>query len=238
MNKNLPLIYYKEIFNRFKANKCKPNRSFPRSYCGNHDPSFNIPSKTERKIAKDFTKKYKDININNFIELLNILYKARTSTEKGFGGKLLEYYPKLRKSIDPNHIYKWLDNLNGWCEVDSIAQSTFTPNDILYNWKKWKLVIIKLYKSKNLNKKRASLVLLTKPVRQSKDKRFLKLAFQTIDRLKFQKSILITKAVSWLLRDMIKNYRKDVIIYLNKNESTLPKIALRETKRKLKTGRK
>ena len=53
-----------------------------------------------------------------------------------------------------------------------------------------------------------------------------------------EKEVLITKAVSWLLRSMIKYYRNEVTDYLNENKESLPKIAVREVSIKLETGRK
>ena len=91
---------------------------------------------------------------------------------------------------------------------------------------------------KNIHKRRASLVLLTFPVRKSQDKRLSDLAFTNIEKLKNENDILITKAISWLLRSLIANHRKEVEIYIDKNINSLPKIAIRETKRKLTTGRK
>lgn len=64
------------------------------------------------------------------------------------------------------------------------------------------------------------------------------MAFTNIDKLKKDPEILVTKAISWLLRDLIKHKRQRVGTYLKENENTLPRIALRETKAKLLTGRK
>jgi 3-methyladenine DNA glycosylase AlkD len=75
-------------------------------------------------------------------------------------------------------------------------------------------------------------------VSQSANEEFADLAFTLINRLKHEKDILITKAISWLLRAMIKNHKSKVAAYLQKNYDKLPKIAARETKRKLETGRK
>lgn len=49
---------------------------------------------------------------------------------------------------------------------------------------------------------------------------------------------MITKAVSWLLRSMIRHYKQEVSDYVDANINTLPKIAVRETLVKLKTGKK
>lgn len=151
---------------------------------------------------------------------------------------LFGYLGKLRKQVKPKDIDRWLNNLKGWAQVDSLCQSNFTAKDLLDNWNNWKRFLIKLSKDKNINKRRASLVFLTKPVRDSNDRRLAKLALKNINKLKAEKEILITKAISWLLRDMIKNHRKKVESYLKENSKTLPKIAVRETKKKLLTGRK
>jgi 3-methyladenine DNA glycosylase AlkD len=99
-------------------------------------------------------------------------------------------------------------------------------------------VLSTLSKSKNINKRRASMVLLCKPLTRSDDERLSKTALQMIDSLKGEKEILITKAISWTLRSMVKLHRSELSKYLNKNKTSLPAIAVRETATKLKTGRK
>jgi hypothetical protein len=55
-------------------------------------------------------------------------------------------------------------------------------------------------------------VLLTGPVSRSDDARFRDLAFEMTERLKRERIILITKAVSWLLRSDEARYRpKDAL---------------------------
>jgi 3-methyladenine DNA glycosylase AlkD len=98
--------------------------------------------------------------------------------------------------------------------------------------------LVRLVSDGNVHKRRASLVLLTKPVRDSENKRLADLAFANIDRLKNERSILVTKAISWLLRDLIRHHRERVETYLFENSDCLPKIAIRETRRKLLTGKK
>ena len=53
-----------------------------------------------------------------------------------------------------------------------------------------------------------------------------------------EKDILITKAISWLLRSLVKYHKNEVDQVIEQNKETLPKIAIRETKRKIETGRK
>lgn len=217
-----------KISNHFNLNK----------YMGTTRHIYNITNPQIREIAKTWAKENKDISLDDFLIVLNSFFKGESHNEKSFGGKLLEYFPKLRKDIQPNCIDTWLTGAQGWGEVDSLCQSSFTAKEILDKWNEWKKLLIKLNNNKDIHKRRASLVLLTKSVRESNDEKLSNLAFENIDKLKNEKDILITKAISWLLRDLTKNYRQQVENYLKENQSTLPKIAIRETTKKLQTGRK
>jgi hypothetical protein len=80
------------------------------------------------------------------------------------------------------------------------------------------------------------LVLLNAPVRHSDEARYAELAFATIEALKAERPILITKAVSWLLRTLTERHRAAVSAYVEANAATLPAIAVREVRVKLATG--
>jgi 3-methyladenine DNA glycosylase AlkD len=209
------------------------------SYDGNTEKSYPLSSAQLRKIVKNRVKGDKTIRLEDYTALLRSIYSSsQSSTEKYLGGYLLEYMPKLRKEIDPWLVDAWLENLTGWAQVDSLCQSKFTAEDMLDKWDVWKSVLDALNLSSNVNKRRASLVLLTGPVRKSGDSRLANRALFNIERLQAEKDILITKAISWLLRDMIKLHRTRVTKYLEQNGYMLPRIAVRETRRKLTTGRK
>src|SRR5690606_36491509 len=90
--------------------------------------------------------------------------------------------------------------------------------------------------SKNINKRRASLVLYCSALSACGDGTIADAALKRIDKLKSEKDIMITKAISWVLRSMIKHNRNKVVQYVQLNETTLPRIAIRETLAKLKTG--
>jgi 3-methyladenine DNA glycosylase AlkD len=207
-------------------------------YIGTNKTCYVTGSDTQRRIVKEWIKRHPDITRTEYFELLNSLYQGESINEISIAGELLEFKPNLRQTIDPKYLDAWLNRLHGWAEVDSLCQSKFSAEEILANFAEWRKLLSRLALNSNVHKKRASLVLLTKPVKDSEDLRLTNLAFQNIDRLKKNRDILVTKAVSWLLRDLIKHNRQRVETYLKDNEDVLPKIALRETKAKLLTGRK
>jgi 3-methyladenine DNA glycosylase AlkD len=207
-------------------------------YLGNAHFSYHIPTPVKRQIAKAFLKERREISPKEFLTMLNGLFSGKSYDEKAIAAELLGHSATHRKHVTVRHLDTWLDHLVGWAEVDSLCYSSFTTEEILSRWKVWKPMLIAFSKHQNIHKRRASLVLLTRAVSHSPDPRLSQQAFANIDRLKREKHILITKAVSWLLRSLIRYHRKEVAAYLKANAATLPKIAIRETRRKLLTGRK
>lgn len=205
------------------------------AYLGNTHFSYHISNPVKRKIAKEFIR---DIPLEEFVGLLNALFEGKSHEEKSIAGVLLEYSKVHREHINPQLLDSWLNHLVGWAEVDSLCQSNFSADEMFSDWSAWRKILIKFSKDNNVNKRRASLVLLTGPVSQSSDTRLSKIAFENINRLKNEKYILITKAISWLLRSCIRRHKREVAAYIKQNADSLPKIAIRETKRKLLTGKK
>ncbi|MFH0937510.1 MAG: DNA alkylation repair protein [Candidatus Daviesbacteria bacterium] len=207
-------------------------------YMGTSKPMYDLNNSKAREIAKNWVKLHKDISLEEFLDVLGSLYQGKSHTERTFGGFLLEYNPKLRKQIDPDVIKAWLTGAQGWLEVDSLCQSPFKSSEMLENWDKWEKVIKNLSQDKDVHKRRSSLVLLTGPTRQSSEKKLSDLAFENVEKLKLEKDVLITKAISWLLRSLITHHKGEVGEYVKANLENLPKIAIRETEKKLLTGKK
>jgi len=222
--------YHREILAEIRKAAGAPMKTIgdfkPDGYFGTKKPFYHLPSAKGKEIAKKWIKKHPTLTVKEFIEVLNSSYQGKSHNERTFGGRLLEYLPKLRKQIDPTNIDRWLTGAEGWAEV------------VLGNWLKWKKLLDGLVKDKDVQKRRASLVLLVKTAGKSKEKKLAGYAFDKIDKLKSERDVLITKAISWLLRALTYNHRKDVQDYLAKNVGLLPAIAIRETKNKLETGKK
>ena len=199
---------------------------------------LNISVPERRRMAKEWLKRNKNISNKDFVLFLDSLYKGKSHEEKTISSIILGYDEAYRKDVKTKDLDRWLDELVGWAEVDCLCQNNFKAEELLANWKQWQAFIRKLSKDKNINKRRASLVFLTGPVYYSNDKKIRDLAFEMINALKHEKPILISKAISWLLRSMVNQHKKETANFIDKNKNTLPKIAIRETLRKIKTGRK
>jgi 3-methyladenine DNA glycosylase AlkD len=189
-----------------------------------------------RQIAKTWAKAHKDLTPRQFERYITVLNRDPSPIQKTMGGILMGYMPAQRRKLHPAVYDDWLEHTEGWAAVDAICYNNFTAAEILGNFPSWKTLITRLAKSDNLNKCRGAIVLLTKPVKQSADSRLRDLSFQVIDILRGEKSTLITKAVSWLLRHLIRHHAPAVRQYLEIHKDKLPAIAIRETNNKLKHG--
>lgn len=231
--------YHKEILDLIKQNSGIPTQhTFLDGYLGNEHPRYPINNPTLRLIAKEWMKDHRTLSATEFEKTLTSLIKAESSTEKFMAGMLMDVSTKDQRKFDPHVFDTWLDHLIGWAEIDVVCTGQYTITEIPAQWKTWEKLLVKFSKSKNISKRRASIVLLCSPLSRPVDHSLTVLAFQNIDRLKHEKEILITKAISWVLRSMVRHHRKSLVDYLKENIESLPKIAVRETTRKLDTGKK
>ena len=228
-----------ELQNKIKQAPKKPLHGFdPVRYMGTSHPYLGLATKTKEDIAKAFFQHHNNLSFEDLTKIITELMLGSSFEEKTVGPFLLNCYKHYNSLITPNHIERWLMYLEGWCEIDTLCQNRLEEQTILHNWDLWEKGLKRFARHNNINHRRASLVLLCKPIRKTTDKRIYNLAITNIELLKNEKDILITKAISWILRESTKKFKEGVSEYLKKNINSLPAIAVRETKRKLATGRK
>lgn len=227
------------LLSEIKKRSGKPTaHTFLENYLGNSHYRYAIANPELRKIAREWMTHQKELPTAEFKAVLTSLFKGDSFTEKIIGGFLLNYARGPHRAIKPVVVDRWLNYLEGWAEIDTLCTGEFSKSEIPKNWKEWKPVLIKLARNKSIGKRRASLVLFCSVFANKTDDDIQQTALANIDLLKSEKDVLITKAISWLLRSMIRHNRKVVATYLKDNSSTLPAIAVRETRVKLATGRK
>ena len=199
---------------------------------------YGLKNAQRRRILLDFCAANKDLSFEGWLALLHSLYHGDSYEERCAPQTLLLKYPRYRRQLPLARLEAWLGGLNGWAEVDSTCQTVFSAADLLADWAGWNALLTALAQDSNLNKQRATLVLLTAPISQSPDERLLALSLRLISQLKGEKDKRVSKAISWLLRKGIKQHRGAIAAYVEDNASSLPAIARRETLKKLETGKK
>jgi len=223
---------------KLKSKSSESETQWVQRYLGTDKIFYNFSTKQLVDLVKNFIK-VSNLSPSQTIELLNSLYQFGTTyNEIAIAGKIVSFSKINTSNFDPKNLDLWLNYTHGWAENDVLCQSNFTSDVLLSNWENWSKILKQFNKSQNINKRRASLVLLTKSLNQSEDTRLSKIAFENIEKLKGETDILITKAVSWLLRSLTTFHKDEVLKYLEDNKNSLPKIAYREALSKALTGRK
>lgn len=208
------------------------------SYTGSGRPFFCVSAPNLRRIARTWLAAHRAAADADLLAMAERLFMGVHYEEKVLAAVLLGYSARIQRQVTPSIADRWLDDLNGWAEVDSLCAGAFWAQALDADWPAWRSLIGKLAGDPNINKRRAALVLLTAPTRTTDDPRFRDCALEVVERLKSERPILITKAVSWLLRSMAPRHGPAVAAYLDANAASLPAIAVRETRTKLATGTK
>ncbi|HEX6223223.1 MAG TPA: DNA alkylation repair protein [Chryseolinea sp.] len=228
-----------QILNEIKKHSGKATaHTFLDSYLGNSHFRYAISAPVLRKVAKEWMKEHRDLRPNDLAKLIGDLVRGESGTEKIMAGILLDYATADQRKFKPALFDKWLNHLEGWAEIDALCTGRYAATEVVGQWKEWKPLLVKFSRSKNINKRRASLVFFCSPLSKLESSNISQAALDIVDTLKGEKHILITKAISWVLRSMVKYNRRILEEYLKLNGNSLPKIALRETVVKLATGRK
>lgn len=210
----------------------------PDGYTGSTHLHYGLRVPVMHAFVREWVAAHKTLTFDEWIALLDGLYSGESLEEKIMAGLFVGRYTKHREKLPLAKLDQWLEQLEGWAEVDATCQSNFRGKEVLARWDEWAAFLRKLADDPNVNKRRASMVLLLKTLGDSDDPRVLALAFEQIEKLKSEKDKRITKAISWLLRDGIKNHREAVGQYVEANQKSLPAIAVREFRAKFTTGKK
>ncbi len=208
-------------------------------YTGSQRVSYGLSTPDRRRIVKAWIKAHRAaLTYDAWLVTIDDLYHGTSLDEWSAGSALLDAFPRYRRELPLNRLASWLEGAHGWAEIDSVCQSVFTGQDVLTDWPTWEAFLRQLVADEHISKRRASIVLLIKPLRDSDDPRLLALALENVAVLPAERHKLITKAVSWVLRAAIKHHRAAVERYLDANREALPAVAVREVSNKLRTGKK
>lgn len=229
--------HHRFILDQIRNRSGNPTKhTFLDNYLGNNHPRYPINNPEMRAIAREFMRTHGDLTADGLAGILTSLIHGESGTEKLMAGFLLDYARPAQRKFKPKLFDDWISQLQGWAEIDTLCTGKYTRTEIPAQWQAWQPLLEKFSKSKDIGKRRASLVFLVAPIRYTQDGELSEMAFTNIGRLSKEREVLITKAISWLLRSMIKLYRKEVMAFLNEHAETLPAIAVRETRAKLATG--
>ena len=149
---------------------------------------------------------------------------------------LLERYKRHIPRLAWDHFNRWRRLLDNWEVTDGLATAVFGPW-IIADPANRQSHLEDLIADQDVWSRRLALV-ATVPMNRSAKTGRPDLTFELIEQVKAERHPMITKAVSWALRTMIKIWPERVTAYLEANRDTLAGHVAREVDNKLTTGLK
>jgi 3-methyladenine DNA glycosylase AlkD len=210
----------------------------PKSHSETDHLEYRLSVPAMRQFVKAWLAAHGPLDQAAWLRTLEALYTGDSMEERMAAGMLLSQHKAHRKALALDRLEGWLGQLHGWKEVDSNCQTVFTPAELYARWAEWEPFLRRLAASPDVNRQRASLVLLVDVVRSSSDPRGMALAADLMTALQGEPDKRLSKAISWVLREAVKRHRPAVEAYLAANRAHLPAATLRDVQTKLATGKK
>jgi len=201
---------------------------------GNETKVLAIKIPEVRKIAEPFAKKIKQENdFEIALKIADELYKSGVFEEATIAESILK---KFTKNFDNSTFAKldsWIDYTKNWANIDMLCGWLITP--IILKDKTKIKNIFQWAKSNNHWRRRASAVSLVKTVRKGL---YLEDALLLAEKLLSDKDDMVQKGVGWLLKEVGGVSKKQLMQFIKKFKSKMPKLVFRLAIEKLPNNEK
>lgn len=198
---------------------------------------YGVKIPTLREIAKEWYGEHKKLGHEEFMELFEALWEGESREELVLALELLQCYKKQIPLLTWAHFERWRHRLDNWEVTDILGVRILGPwvlfepgartghlSDLIADEDRWS--------------RRLALVSTVWLNRGRKGVSHPDLTFELVDRVKEERDPMITKAVSWALRELSKRHADALEAYVGENRGALAPHVVREVDNKLRTGLK
>ncbi len=190
-----------------------------------------------RDLAKAWSREHKTVSRSDLLALFEALWAGESREELILASELLQRYKRFIPDLEWAHFDRWRRRLDNWEVTDSLGQRILGPW-ILSQPEPRVKHLYELIQDENVWSRRLALVATTWLNRGRKDLSFPEVTLDLVDQVRQERHPMITKAISWALRELTKKHPDDVARYLDANREELAPHVVREVRNKLTTGRK
>lgn len=223
---------YQKIISELIRNKNKKRAVSNKKYHKYKIQELGVEAKIRKSIFRKFKTEIKDLGCKETLFLAQKLYSDKIEEFASFGNYILHIKSDCLGIKQLPYLDKNFDYLKSWSSVDSfcidILQSLLIkhPNEIISLLKKWN-------KSKNIWKRRASVVVFVRKIGESG--KFTDIVLGFCNDLINDNEDLVKKGIGWALKDNMRgNYRKTFAyvknLRKNKASSMIILYAIRDLK--------
>lgn len=187
-----------------------------------------------RDIVRAWVRDHKQVACHDLVALVDSLWNGDSREERMLFTYLLEHYKHLVPDLTRAHFERWRRGLDNWEMTDGLgwvlALWLSADPDTRLDY------LGELIADEDVWSRRLALVATATINRGHTDFTIPDLTLELIDRVKEERHPMITKAVSWALREMTKSHPDRVAAYLERNREVLAAHVVREVNNKLRTG--
>jgi 3-methyladenine DNA glycosylase AlkD len=190
-----------------------------------------------REIARAWQSAHRKIAHEELIALVEALWAGESREELVLALELLQRYKRWIPDLTWAHFERWRRRLDNWEVTDVLgvrilgAWALEDPDGRLGHLRD-------LIADEDVWSRRLALVATTWLNRGRQGVSFPDFTLELIERVKEERQPMITKAVSWALREASKRHPEQVAAYLEGNREVLAAHVVREVDNKLRTGLK
>jgi len=190
-----------------------------------------------RQIARDWRAAHRGISTDAMLRLIDALWNGASYEERALAIFILSGYPRVLTSLTQETFDRWRTLIDNWGLCDGLATGLLGPW-IQADAAERLDYLRTLIGSDDVWSRRLALVGTASINRGRSGPTIPDLTFDLIDAVKVERHPMITKAVSWALREMTKTQRDRVAAYIEANRDVLAPLVVREVSNKLRTGLK
>ena len=189
-----------------------------------------------RRIARGWYDAHQRIGASDLVALMDVLWKGESREERTLVILLLEHYHHRVRGLTRADFERWRRGLDSWEATDGLGWvlavwvlgDVDTRQDFLGD-----LII-----DEDVWSRRMALAATVRINRDMAGPTLPDRTLELVDKVKGERHPMVTKAVSWALREMVKQHRERVAAYLEANRDLLAAHVVREVSNKLETGLK
>lgn len=204
----------------------KQNAEKLRKYIGTELHVYGVTSKSQSDIAKNDFSFIEDDVLKNFKIFDKIYFESNVFEIKNLSFIYLNNNHKYISAIEQIKILpKWIDKVDNWAHSDTLSK--FLTRLLEHQDTQTKMVdlILKWNQSKNLWKRRQSLITLFYYSKTKKNYVEFEFAELLISKLITDKEYFVQKAVGWSLRECNNVYPKQTYAFIEKNIKLITSVA-------------
>jgi 3-methyladenine DNA glycosylase AlkD len=194
-----------------------------------------IRTPDNRRLAREWRRAHRDVDPAVVLSLVEVLWSSESRDERALGLEILNLHPDLVRDLEVARFDRWRLDIDNWGVCDFVGTRILgpwveaEPEDRLR-------YLEQLVGDPHLYSRRLGLV--ASVYLNTGGTEYGEWTLSQVDRLIDERDPMITKAISWSLRQMTRHQASIVEAYVDSRTDRMAALPRREVQNKLRTGRK